>query len=488
MPGQLLSKTKYMNGLQCPKLLWFICNDPEKVSEPDASTQSIFDQGHLVGELAKKLFPEGIDVPHDDFKLNLSRTQQLLSQGRTLFEAGLMKSGLYSRLDILKPVGEGEWDIIEVKSSTGVKEENYHDVSFQKLCAENCGLTINKCYLVFINNQYVRQGEIEPGQLFTIQDITAEAATAGEGIDGRIASMLETISSEKCPEVPVGSYCSHPYDCPVTWCREQLPENNIFNLYRGGKKCYDLFYSGILHIKDIPDDVRLSRVQEIQKSCDISGDPYIEAEAIREFLDTIREPVHYLDFETINPAVPLFDGVRPYQKVPFQFSLHIRDQRTGMRHYSYLAEGPDDPRPQFLQRLKAFIGPAGSIVTYNQPFEEGVLKDLAGAFPEHGEWIEGVRGRLVDLLRPFQSFSYYHPGQNGSASIKSVLPALTGKSYEGMAIGDGEAASRAFLNVTYGEATQEERELVRNELEKYCGLDTEGMVWIMEKLGKICDF
>ena len=127
-------------------------------------------------------------------------------------------------------------------------------------------------------------------------------------------------------------------------------------------------------------------------------------------------------------------------------------------------------------------------MTYNQPFEEGVLKDLAGAFPEYGEWIEGVRGRLVDLLRPFQSFSYYHPEQNGSASIKSVLPALTGKSYEGMAIGDGEAASRAFLNVTYGEATEEEREQVRADLEKYCGLDTEGMVWIMEKLGKICDF
>ena len=428
---KMLSKSKYMNGLQCPKLLWFIFNDPEKVLEPDASTQSRFDQGHLVGELAKKLFPGGIDIPHDDFSVNLSLTQKYLAERRPLFEAGFLTGGLFSRLDILKPAENNQWDIVEVKSSTSVKDENLDDVAFQKFCVEKQGLAIHKCYLVFINNQYVKNGEIDPSRLFTIQEITGEVEGAAEGIEDRIANMFKTISAAKCPEMAVGRHCSSPYDCPVAFCREQLFENNIFCLYRGGQKCYDLYYSGVLFMKDIPEGTRLSRIQEIQRHCDLTGILHIEKEPLREFLKAIQPPVHYLDFETINPAIPLFDGVRPYQKTAFQFSLHVGNEGSGLQHHSYLAEGPDDPRPEFLRRLKKTIGPAGSIVTYNQPFEEGILKDLAESFPEQREWVDGVRERLVDLLKPFQNFHYYHPQQNGSASIKSVLPALTGQGRSG---------------------------------------------------------
>jgi hypothetical protein len=485
MPNKLLSKSKYMNGLQCLKLLWLLINEPQKVPGPDASTQRIFDQGHLVGELAKKLFPGGISIPDANFKGNLERTRQLLAERKPLFEAGFLSNGLFSRLDILNPVGRSQWDIIEVKSSTSVKRENLNDVSFQKLCAEKGGLEINKCFLAFINNQYVRQGEIDPAQLFTIQDITEEVSQAGEGISERIARMFETMAAKKCPDIPIGAYCSDPYGCPVTLCWEELPENNIFSLYRGGKKCFDMFNSGILNIRDIPASVKLNRSQEIQKWCEINQVPHIEGEPIQDFLGTVHQPVHYMDFETINPAIPLFEGTRPYQKIPFQFSLHVGEGASRMQHYSYLAEGQGDPRPEFLRRLKESIGPVGTIVTYNQSFEEGVIKDLAQVYPGYGQWVEDVRPRLVDLLKPFQSFQYYHPQQNGSASIKHVLPALTGKGYDGMEIGDGDAASRAFLNVTYGEAAEAERQQVRTNLEKYCGLDTEGMVWIMEKLREI---
>ena len=485
MAGKLLSKSKYMNGLQCLKLLWLVCNDPQKVPPPDASTQRIFDQGHLVGELAKKLFPNGISIPHDDFMGNLYRTRELLPERRPLFEAGIMTGGLYSRLDILNPAGFFDWDIVEVKSSTGVKDENLHDVSFQKLCAEKQGLTINRCYLAFINNQYVKNGEIDPAQLFTIQDITAEVEEASRGIQDRIQSMLRTIASRQCPELSVDVRCNSPYDCSVKLCWEELPQNNIFSLYRGGKKCFELFQKGVYYLKDIPGGYQLSRSQKIQQRCDIDGALHIEGEAIRDFLGSLKQPLYYLDFETINPAVPLFDGTKPYQKVPFQFSLHVAGGETTMQHYSFLADGPADPRPGFLRRLKETIGDSGSIVTYNQSFEEGVLKELASAFPEYSAWVEGIRGRMVDLLKPFQSFHYYHPQQNGSASIKHVLPALTGKGYEGMAIGDGEAASLAFLNVTYGEVTEEERQQVRSDLEQYCGLDTEAMVRIVNKLREI---
>ncbi len=485
MPPKLLTKSKYMNGLQCLKLLWFVFNEPSKVPEPDASTQHIFDQGHLVGELAKQLYPGGINLPHDKFMENINRTQQLLASRKPLFEAGFMVEKLFCRVDILNPAADGAWDIIEVKSSTEVKEENLHDVAFQRFCLEKQGLVINRCYLAFINNRYVRKGEIDPTRLFTVQDITEEVAAAGQGIADRVAAMFETISAKVCPEIPVGSYCSDPYDCPVTYCRECLPENNIFELYRGGKKCYELLYRGVLNIRDIPPDFKLSRVQEIQKWCDIMGTPHIEKGPVQEFLTTLNPPLHYLDFETINPAVPLFDGIRPYQRVPFQFSLHIKEGRSKLRHHGFLAEGPSDPRPAFLAHLKNTLGSSGSIVTYNQAFEEGVLKELSEAFPEYAEWLGGVRERLVDLLKPFQNFLYYDPQQKGSASIKHVLPALTGRGYQEMEIAGGEAASLSFLQVTYGEATEEEKKKVRSNLEKYCGLDTEGMFLIMGHLEKI---
>jgi hypothetical protein len=485
MANKLLSKSRYLNGLQCLKYLWLVCNDPEKVPSPDASTQQMFDQGHLVGELAKKLYPGGINIPADNFRVNLDITRQKLSSGKPLFEAGFMVNNLFARLDVLKPSGPDTWDIIEVKSSTSVKDENCHDVSFQKLCAEKSGLKIGKCYLAFINNQYVKKGDIDPGEFYSVQDITEAVEAAGEGIEKRIASMFEALSSRRCPDMPVGVYCNTPYDCPVTSCWEQIPENNIFSLYRGGKKCFDLYNAGVLNIRDIPQTTVLTRPQEIQKWCDVMGSPHIEGGPLREFLGSLKSPVHYLDFETINPALPLYDGIRPYQRVPFQFSLHITGAKGGTQHFSFLADGAGDPRPEFLQRLKETIGPAGSIVTYNQSFEEGVLKELSAAFPAYGLWIDGIRQRLVDLLMPFQNFYNYHPQQKGSASIKSVLPALTGKGYEGLPIAEGEAASRSFLNITFGDITPDEKARVRADLEKYCGLDTEGMIWIVEKLKQI---
>lgn len=487
MSNRLLSKTKYMNGLQCLKYLWLVCNDPSKIPEVAATTQHIFDQGHLVGELAKQLYPEGINIPHDNFILNLNRTKESLKERKPLFEAGFMVDGIFARTDILNPIGTDAWDIIEVKSSTSIKEENIQDVTFQKYCLEKSGLNIRKCFLAFINNQYVKSGDIDPTGYFTIQEITDEVGAAGEGIQDRIQSMFEAIASNECPEMPVGSYCKSPYDCPVTVCWEELPENNIFSLYRGSKKCFDLFYAGVRHLGEIPDDYKLNASQKIQKSCDISGKPYINKAAIKDFLTTIKSPIHYLDFETINPAVPLFDGTRPYQKIPFQFSLHITGDDGNTKHNGYLAEGTGDPRPAFLAELKNYIKSTGSIITYNQSFEEGILHELATAFPEYNDWVNEVCNRMVDLLEPFRNFHYYHPNQNGSASIKSVLPAITGKGYDGLPIADGEAASRSFLDVTFGNVPEKERKRVRENLEQYCGLDTEGMVWIVEKLQSLVE-
>ena len=483
MPYKLLSKSKYLSGLQCPKYLWIQINEPERIPETDPITQYIFDQGHLVGELAKRLFPGGIDIPADDFMGNIRQTEELLEQRRPLFEAGILAEGIYSRVDILSPSNENSWDLIEVKSTTTVKDVHLDDVSFQKHCCEMLGLKIEKCFLMHINNQYVKEGEIDPRKFFTLQDITGEVDESSNGIQDRIADMLEVISASICPETTIGKHCSDPYDCALTECWDFLPEYNIFKLYYGGKKSFDLFSSGIITIREIPDSYKLNDKQRIQQACEISGKPYVDREGISNFLGTLQYPLYYLDFETVGPAVPLFDGTRPYQAIPFQFSLHVAENDGSKpKHFSFLASGTGDFRPTFLAELKNVLGDTGSIVVYNQGFEEGILKELALAFPEYDGWVNRVRERLVDLLSPFRQFHYYNPLQKGSASLKSVLPALTGKGYDDLDISDGQAASIAFQAVTYGNVSEEERNKVRSDLEKYCGLDTEGMIWIVDSL------
>jgi len=485
---QLLSKSKYLTGLQCPRLVWIQFHEPAKIPETDPSTQYIFDQGHLVGELAKKLFPEGVDISTDDFMGNISNTKNLLKSRKPLFEAGILAGKLYSRIDILSPAAEEEWDIIEVKSSTGVKDVHISDVAYQRYCCSQFGLNMRNCYLALINNEYIKNGEIDPEGLFNIHDVTDQVEEASMGIQDRIDGILEVISREACPEMIIGPHCKDPYECPLTECWDSLPEHSVFSLYYGGKKSFAIYDSGILTVGEIPDDYKLNDKQRIQQACVVNGEPHVDKEAIQDFLSSLKYPLYYLDFETIGPAVPLFDGTRPYQNIPFQFSVHVvHDEQSSPVHHSYLARSTDDPRSALLAELQKVLGDSGSIIAYNKGFEEGILKDLAEAFPEYNDWIDQICSRLVDLLVPFRNFDYYHPSQKGSASLKAVLPAITGRGYEDLDISDGQLASISFLAATYGDMLGVERAQVMRNLEEYCGRDTEGMIWIVERLRELCD-
>lgn len=478
-----LSKSRYLNGLQCLKYLWLLINQPNAVAQPDARTQHLFDQGHLVQEYAEKLYPGGIHVPESTLRGTGDLSARLLNQGKVFFEAGISAGGLYSRVDILQYASDGKWNIIEVKSGTRVKDENIHDVSFQKLCCERRGLPVGRCFLMHINNKYVKQGEIDPSQLLINEDITDQVKEIEEGLDERIREMVAVMQEDTPPERLPGVHCNDPYECRIPLCWDALPENNILNLYRGNAKAFELLYEGTRFLRDIPDSLKMTGPQEVQKWCDIHGCAFTDKSALTEFLKSLKYPVHYLDFETTNTAVPLFDGTRPYQQVPFQFSLHIVDKPGAMAwHFGFLADGTADPRPQFFGELRKAVGRRGSIVVYNQSFEEGILNDLADAYPEHRPWVEQACSRLVDLLQPFRNFSYYHPDQKGSASIKNVLPALTGQSYDDMEIAKGDEASLAYLDMMSGRMTESEKAKVRADLELYCARDTEGMIWIVNRL------
>ena len=476
----LLTKSKYLAGLQCPRYLWALIHDKEKIPDPDVSAQFKFDEGTKVGELATKLFPEGIDVPFEDFKDNLEKSKELLKEKKPLFEAGFMVNNCFSRADILVPVGD-EWDIIEVKSGTKVKEVNIHDMSFQKYCYESAGLKIRKCFLMHLNNEYVRNGEIDLKKLFAKDDITSEVNDLLKDIKKKIDYLLEVINKDKYPEAVIGPRCKDPYECPLTECWDFLPENHVFHLYRGGKKSLQLFEDGIHAIRDIPEDFKLNDKQGIQKDCELKEKIHIHKESIKHFLNTLQYPLYYLDFETFSTAVPMFDGLKPYSQVCFQFSLHVVEKEGDKpKHYEFLYSGNEDPREEFILALKKVLGDKGSVVVYNQSFEINRLKELGEQFPEHKDWVENTIGRIVDLLIPFRNFSYYNPIQKGSASIKKVLPALVGKDYSGMEIGDGATASVEFYNMVYNGGKD-----VQKALLKYCELDTLAEVMIVEKLKEI---
>jgi hypothetical protein len=484
-----LSKSKYLAGLQCSKLLWYHYNAREEIPPPDDATQALFDQGHLVGELAKSLYPDGIDVAKEtaDFDEVLRQSLEAVSARKPLFEAAFRYRNAYARADILNPVGKVQWDIIEVKSSTEVKDANIHDLAIQWYAYEGAGLRIRKSFLMHINNEYVRKGAVEPKKLFILDDVTAEVRSLLPDVEKNLRKMIEVIRLKKHPEIAIGPQCTDPYDCPLRqMCWAFLPPHNVMSLVRLGHKGFELLGHGIQKIVDIPDQYRLSGSQKIQQRAIRDRRPVVDKHAIASFLRELKYPLYFLDFETFQSAIPPFDGTRPFQQIPFQFSLHVvASKGAGPEHHGFLSSGRLDPRPEILAQLKKLIGNSGSIVCYNASFEKSCLQELVRTFSQYGDWWEAAEPRVIDLLTPFRNFSYYHPDQEGSASIKAVLPALTGKGYDGMAIADGGAASREYLRVTFGEVTDEERETVRRQLEKYCALDTGGMILIIEALQKL---
>ncbi len=482
-----LSKSKYMEGLQCPKLLWYEYNRRQDIPKVDALRQAIFDQGKKVGQWAQKLFPEGIRLERRHIpEKHAEQSLKSLKLRKPLFEGGFVYRRAYALADILVSVDEDAWDLIEVKSSTGIKNEHLTDVAFQKYTYEGAGIKIHRCYLMYINNQYVRRGKVEPEKLFLKEDITKQINALKTGIEKEVAKMLKVITGENMPDVRVGPHCNKPYTCPLKdICWDFLPDKGHVFMLSGGKKlAFEFIKRGILKIADISDNFGLKRKQVIQVGSHKAQEPYIDKEAIKEFMSRLKYPLYFLDFETIGPAIPVYELSRPYENIMFQYSLHVvKNKGVRSMHYSYLAPGDKDPRPEILKQLKNLLGNSGSIMAYNASFEIDVLRGAVEIYPEFKNWFEKVEGRFVDLLGPFRNFFYYHPAQGGSASLKKVLPAVTDFAYKDMEIANGAIASHEYCRVTFNkDVGEEERRRVRAALEKYCHLDTMGMIKIVDVL------
>jgi hypothetical protein len=473
-----LSKSKYLAGCQCPRRVWLTCRAPELATPPDSAKQAIFDQGHEIGRRAHALFPGGVLVsqPAWEHRQAVERTRALLADPSVpaIFEAAFGHDGVRIRVDALERLAGGGFGLREVKASARVKPEHVDDCAVQRYVLEGCGLHVASVELVHVNTAYLRgAGEIDWAGLFARSDLTSEVAAALPGVRARVAGFHAVVREPDAPEIEPSDHCFAPFDCEF-WahCTRGKPDDWIFHLPWIGKRFEALRDAGVERITELPDEPPLSVLHHRIRSALRSGQAQL-APGLGEALRAAGPPAHYLDFETTNPAIPLYPGTHPYETIPFQWSLHSDDGSADLRHRERLADGAQDPRREFAETLLAALEGDDAPVLVYSAFESTQLAQLESRFPDLAPALGRLRARLFDLL-PVVRRHVYHPGFAFSFSIKSVAPALApGLDWSDLdGIAEGSAASAAFASLAAGRVPAREQARLRDALRSYCARDT----------------
>lgn len=451
--------------------------------------QAVFDAGTRVGELARDLYPGGILMGQDHLHIDeaVAATRAILADPSVpaIYEGGFEFNDVRIRVDILAHVTQIRHDLIEVKSTTRVKEEHIPDVAIQFYVLEGSGVRPRRACLAYLNKDYVYPGgEYDLHQLFRIDDVSERVRDFQPEIPEALKEMRLALGRPEPPEVRPGKQCSTPYDCPfLGHCHAGESEHPVSDLPRASQKLLALLEAaGVEDIRDIDSDfVGLNEMQQRVRDCVVDNRVYLDA-AIRDVLEGVEYPVHFLDFETFNPALPLYVGTRPYQAIPFQWSDHIMGPDGNMEHKEFLHDGSGDPREPLATSLLKTLGKSGSIVVYSG-FEGTRIREMAEAFPHLSkDLLALLDGRIVDLLAIVRECCY-HPDFHGSFSLKAVLPALVSDlSYEDLEIRDGAAASVAYVEIIDPGTSDDRRKRLRHALLSYCRRDTEAMVRLVERL------
>jgi len=471
---------------------------------PDQYDESVMDMarlatGNQVGDLAMGYFGDFIEVPFLDNKTEMiHETKRLLDKNtHVICEATFSYNGLFCMVDILR-VYDGYIEIVEVKSSTSdddedsgdIKEIFLHDMAFQYYVLKGCGLNVRNVSLLSLNRKYERRGEIDLQQLFKLTDCTEAVLKMQDAIPDRLNNIEKVVMSKDEPDFLVGSHCSNPYECGYKgWCWRNMPENSVFDIgWRMWASKKDAAYrAGILTFADaLNGGIDLSDKQRRQvETVVFNQPPSINKPAIKEFLSKLLYPIYHLDFETYQQLIPLWDGVRPYRQIPFQYSLHIEHEDGRLEHKEFLGKEGEDPRRRIAERLCEDIPIGAFSLAYNMTFEKKRLEHLAELYPDLADHLLDIAENMHDLCDPFKNGDYYCKAMGRGYSIKYVLPALFPDDpeldYNNLQIiQHGGDAMNAFA--TLHEKSAEEIEQIREALLAYCKLDTLAMVKILERL------
>jgi predicted RecB family nuclease len=488
-----LSKSKFVAGCQCLKRLYLQVHKPELAAEPNGTADGIIEQGREVGMLARKLFPGGIEVDGSaGLKQAIRTTKQLIANPEipAIFEGAFEHEGITVKTDVLQRRKENLWRLVEVKSASDLKDHYVQDVAIQSYVLSGSGLNLASVWLAHINRAYVLTGAtVDPRQLFSFRNLTQRAQNFQPELVLRLRSQFHVLAMPEAPDVSTGLHCINPVVCEFfNHCNTPKPHDHIGYLPRLHASAMEkLEEMGVQSIQDIPADFELSEIQRRACAAIQTGQPWFSANLKQEF-EALKYPLYFMDFETVNPAIPRFSGMHPYDHLPFQWSVHVQRRPGGTpEHSEFLAKDSDDPRTPFISSLCEALGDSdGSIIVYNEQFESQRLWELASWLPAYTDRIRGIQRRLWDLL-PVVRNHVYHPAFGGSFSLKAVLPALVPEmTYEGMEVPDGQAAGLAWETMIGGTMGEAERQAKRRALLDYCGQDTLALVRLLEALQNRC--
>ncbi len=488
------TKSHFLSGLQCHKSLWLLLKEPQRASPPSPMQQRMLDQGQTVGELARQWFPDGqliggighAAIQATQTALAQAGSRQFPTGGTCLFEATFNCDGVLIRCDILHQTSATTWELVEVKSSTTVKEEHYWDVALQYYVLMQSGLNISATKLMHINSQDCCFPDLD--NLFILVDISAEVKARLPEIPSKLAQFRTVLSQAVEPNLAIGKHCDQPNPCCFKQtCWQHIPDRSIFTIPRlDWKKKDALIAKGILAIADLPPTFRLTDNQQTYVDMVLDNQPTINPNAIATSLAQLEYPIHYFDFETHNPAIPRFNGLKPYEQFPFQYSCHILHADGAIEHREYLHTDPTDPRESLITTLTTDIASTGSVMVYHKSFEASLLRKLAADFPDFAPQLLAIAERLWDLEDIFKHH-YKHPNFRGSTSIKHVLPVLVPNlSYNTLPIKRGDEAQAVWEIMIRSTEPTEKANLIA-DLRRYCQMDTLAMLEIYKTLTRLID-
>ncbi len=509
-----LSKSRYTKACQCMKALWMSVNKPEEATV-DPGVEARFAEGNAIGDLAMGLFGDFVEVTAHtpDGRLDLAamieRTRVEMERGtEVICEASFSYrdngNSNYCAVDILRRQGDG-WAIYEVKSSTSHVGDEINDpkkfvkyatdIAYQKWVLQHCGVKVTGTYLVTLNSDYVRLGGIDIKALFNILNLEELVANELAKVPAFASSAHKTLANVNEPGVSIGVHCTKPYECAFwKYCTRQAgldlenDKTTVFDLYRlNAAKKFEHFNAGRITLEQLRGE-KLNVIQRMQVDCTLNGSEYINKAGIKDFLDKITYPLYFLDFESMQPTLPSWDGTRPYMQVCFQYSLHYIEHEGGeLKHKAFLAPSDgSDPRRALAEALCRDIPKDVCTMAYNDPFEKTRIKEMAEAFPDLAQHLYNIRDNIIDLLIPFREGHCYTPAMGGSFSIKSVLPALFPNDDElnyhnlNPLVQNGGHAMTIFPTIK--DMPVEKAAEARRALLDYCHLDTLAMVRVWEKL------
>ena len=480
-----LSKSKYCNGMQCKKMLFLLKNKPEEMEELD--NEAVRDNGNLVHEVARDLFGK-----HELIAFNENLNQMILDTKKSLqkeknviCEASFNYQNNFCSVDILIKDGN-DIEIYEVKGSKKLKDVFILDLSYQVYVLKKLGYNIRKCSIVNLNPDYIRKGELEIKKLFKINDLTKDVLSKLDEVEKNISDINEFMEKGRETDIDLGTYCFKPYECPFfTYCTKDLPKNNVFDIAIMPKKeKIKLYQQGLYAFKDLL-NANIKEIYKEQIRYEINDlEDKIDYDKLVEFMNTLSEPLYFLDFETFQSPIPPYDGVKAYEQIPFQYSLHYIEDGE-LYHKEFLAEAGTDPRRKLAERLVEDIPCDVCVLAYNMSFEKTAIKNLARMYPDLANHLMNIHDNVKDLMIPFKKRYYYNKDMKGSYSIKYVSPALSPNdeslNYHNLdLIHNGEEAMNTYALLAT--KSKEEQEYARERLLRYCELDTYSMVKIYDKL------